>query len=148
MTPKDLDADALQLQLSAQPMHRELRRVFDYFGKKFPKAPIAIIGSAVKDYEAARDIDVLLPHEVEWHDAMKTLGTKYNGWDTVQGHLRRANVSVPDVSKKVQLLQVASVPTAGDHPNAALLADGTVLKAGHYFDKTTAPKNFLDRQTK
>jgi hypothetical protein len=129
-------------------MHPDLETVFAFFADKFPGAPIAVIGSAVKDYDTAHDIDVLLPHDVEWHAAMKTLGTRYNGWDTKQGHLRRANLTIPDVSKPVQVLQVESTPTAGDHPNAALLADGTVLKPGAWFDKAHATKSFLPKPRK
>ena len=115
-------------------MHPDLQRVFDYLKWKL-NAEVVVIGSAVKDYETANDVDILLPHAIEWHYAMKRLGTKYNGWDTPQGHLRRANIRVPGVRKRVQILQVSSVPTAHDHPNAALLPDGTILKPGHFFHK-------------
>ena len=116
-------------------MHPELKNLFTQLDELFPKEPIAVIGSAVKDYERAHDVDVLLPHSIEWKDAMKKFRTKYNGWDTSQGHVRRANLRLWGVSKPIQILQISAFPTAAQHPFAALFGNGVVTKPDKYFDK-------------
>lgn len=123
-------------------MAPELALVFAYLEQRFPGHSFGVIGSAVKDYDNANDIDVLVPYTILLPDLAVRLGVKYNGWDTLQGHLRRANIRVPGVPKKVQLLQVESAPTPHDHPNASMLSDGTILKPGQFFDKANARSNF------
>lgn len=117
-------------------MHPELRSLFTQLEELLGKKPFGVIGSAVQDYERAGDVDVLLPHSIEWKDAVKALKTKYNGWDTPsQGHIRRANIKLWGVSKPIQVLQIEKYPTVADHPFAAMFADGRVIKPDKVFDK-------------
>lgn len=124
-------------------MHPHLRLVFDHFKRTCPNVRVGIIGSAVQDYEKAKDIDVLVPLAEDWPALMKQLRTKYHGWDTRVGHVRRANLRILFVPKQVQVLQREQSPTLASHPDAVLLEDGQILHEGKHFQKS-APK-FLRR---
>lgn len=113
-------------------MHADLRTIFDYF--KDDK--VAIVGSSVKDFDTAHDIDVLVPAGVDYKALTERLGVKYNGFESKDGsHIRRANLSVPGVKKNVQLVQNRLVDAFEEWPHALMQRDGTVLKEGKFYDK-------------
>jgi len=83
-------------------MHPEHQRVFEHFADQ----EVAIVGSSLRDFDAAGDIDVLVKSSVDVPALAKKLGATYNGWDLANGdHVRRVNLTIPGVSKKVQLVQ-------------------------------------------
>lgn len=113
-------------------LHPDLAKVFEHFSED----EVAVVGSAVRDYEAARDIDVLVPAGVDYPALVKRLGAKYNGWDLADGsHLRRANITIPGVAKRVQILQNRLVSQFEEWPHAVLRRDGQQHNAGRHFDK-------------
>lgn len=97
---------------------------------------VAIIGSALRDYDMANDVDVLFFDEDEFRDACVVFGFKYNGWDTSRGHVRRANVLVRSIGKPVQFIHMEDVTCPDDHPHMALCANGMTYHAGIHYDKT------------
>ena len=118
-------------------IHPQLQLVFDAFDERVPGTPVAIVGSAVRDFEQAHDIDVLVPQTVNWPVLMRRLGTKYNGWGKPGHHVRRANLRIEGVSKQVQVLQRDESPTFASHPHAVLLPSGEVLNGNAHFQKST-----------
>lgn len=134
-------------------MHSELRAVFAFFQHVFPSTPIAIHGSAVRDYAAARDIDVMVLADADYVYMCRQLGVKYSGWNVTRDasgfctpiprgvqappnaeHLRRTvhPIHVEGVSKPVQLSQSSKHFSFADHPHALLLPSGKVLNPGCY----------------
>lgn len=116
-----------------------MRPEFEQIFRLFPEE-ILIIGSAVRDYQTARDIDILFESEADFKRAIKRLGATYNGWDQfsrtpsgaeVKSHIRRANVSLKGIAKPVQLLH-SGLP----HPYAACCRDGTYINEHVHFDKS------------
>jgi hypothetical protein len=113
-------------------IHPDLSKVFDHFAED----KVAVVGSAIKDYEAAKDIDVLVPADVDYPALVKKLGATYSGWDLKDGsHLRRANYNIPGVAKRVQLLQNRMVGQFDQWPHAVLLRDGKTLNGDKHFTK-------------
>ena len=113
-----------------EELHPDIAKVFEHFADD----DVAVVGSAVRDYETAKDIDVLVPAGVDYPALVKRLGATYNGWDLADGsHLRRANVNVPGVAKRVQVLQNRLVNTFSDWPHAVLQRDGQQLNTGKHF---------------
>lgn len=139
-------------------MHPELATVFALFARKLPNTPIAIHGSAVRDYANARDIDVLFLANADFPWIVGLFHTKYSGWNVVPTgepgihrplkrgetapaqditHLRRTiyPIELEGVEKPVQLSQSSAVHTWTDHPHALLLPSGRVLNEGVYYGK-------------
>lgn len=115
-----------------QSFHPDLAKVFEHFGDD----EVAVVGSAVRDYDAAKDIDVLVPAGVDYPALVKRLGATYNGWDLADGsHQRRANIRVPGVEKKVQLIQNRLVSQFEEWPHAVLTREGKHLNPGKHFTK-------------
>lgn len=99
---------------------------------------VAIIGSALRDYDTANDVDVLFFNEDEFRDACVAFGVKYNGWNTSRGHVRRANVLVRSIGKPVQFIHMEDVTCPDDHPHMSVLVDGTVTHDNVHYDKPGA----------
>ena len=115
-----------------EDMHPDIAKVFEHFVDD----DIAIVGSAVRDYEVAKDIDVLVPSGVDYPALVKRLGATYNGWDLADGsHQRRANIRVPGIKKKVQLIQNRLVSKFDEWPHAVLTREGKQLNPGKHFTK-------------
>ena len=119
-------------------IHPDLTKVFEHFAND----DVAIVGSAVRDYEAAKDIDVLVLASTDYPALVKRLGAKYNGWDLENGnHIRRANISVPGVGKRVQVVQNRLVSKFDEWPHAVLQRNGQQLNPGkHYTKKRSDPE--------
>ena len=113
-------------------MELDHRKIFNFFAL----LPIGIIGSSLRDIKQARDYDVLVHATVDFPALVKRLGLKYNGWDTPRGHIRRANLRIPGVSKPVQLISHDRTKALIHHPHVVLLRDGTVLHPDKHFIKT------------
>jgi len=112
-------------------MEKDIQRIFEYF----PDLEIGIVGSMTWKPKIAQDIDVLVLPTVDWKALMASLNAKYNGWDVSLGHLRRANIHVPGLNRKVQLLCNSNVKMFKDWPHCVILRDGTRLHDGIYFCK-------------
>lgn len=118
----------------------DLDRIFEHFKDR----EIAVVGSAVKDYGSARDVDVLVPAGVDFPTMADEMGIRYNGWDLADGsHLRRANVRLPGVEKPVQILQNGLVSKFEEWPHAVRLRDGRVLNADKHFTKDRTDPNYV-----
>ena len=114
-------------------MHPALHRVMSQFDE-----PCAIIGSAARDYDSAHDIDVLfLLDTIGWKGLVGRMRLKYNGWDhpTDGYHVRRANWTLPGISKPIQLITMSHLKEFSDYPFCCILQDGTVLNDGRYYQK-------------
>jgi hypothetical protein len=96
---------------------------------------VGIIGSATRNYEGAKDIDVLFIHFSEFSDACIRFGVKYQGWDAHNGHIRITKLERPEIDKPIQLINLASVSSFEEHPHQVLLPDGSLLNEGHYYVK-------------
>ena len=114
-------------------MHPTLQLVFD----RFPTHNICVVGSAVLDYEHAKDIDILFLPPTDWKALVKRLGVKYNGWDTPTGHIRRAAWRMDGVEKLIHVMMKDTVKDASDWPNLVLLRSGTVIHRENPFVKDT-----------
>jgi hypothetical protein len=153
---------------ASTPMHPELARTFAFFDHKFPGTPVAIGGSAVRDYDRARDIDVMVLAGADYPFMVSRLGTRYNGWDVVLGadgivhtpvgkydrardtpswcgprylHLRRTihPIWLEGVTKPVQLCQSDACLQFSDHPHALLLPNGSWVNKDCFYDKPRRP---------
>ena len=118
-------------------MHSELALVFDYLSE----FDIAICGSAVKDYEVAQDIDVMVRASANIRHLCAELGIKYRGcWQqTPEIAVRRSHhFLIPGVSKAVHLCQNSQIEDFADHPFAVLVkgegSKGAIFNAGKFFD--------------
>lgn len=96
---------------------------------------VIIVGSALRDYDRANDVDVMFMDAEQFIECCATLGVHYNGWDTSRGHVRMANLSPRYIGKKIQLIHLDSVATPDDHPHMTLSRDGTVTKDGVFMEK-------------
>lgn len=94
-----------------------------------------IIGSALRDYRTAKDVDVLFLNETDFLAACKAFHVRYNGWDTPRGHVRRANISPRHIGKKVQFIHVDTIANRKDHPYASLGRDGSERHRDTFFEK-------------
>lgn len=113
-------------------MHPELQIVFDYLNE----FDVAICGSSVKDYDAANDIDVMVPASVSLRHLCAELGIQYRGkWQqTPTKAIRRSrHFLIPGVNKAVQLCQNSEVERFGQHPFAVLTRSGEMLNPGVFF---------------
>ena len=112
--------------------HPELTRLFEHF----PGQDIAVVGSALRDYDTAGDIDVLVPASVDLPALAKHRKAKYSGWDLKDGsHLRQVTLRLPGVSKRVQVVQNTTVKQFADWPHEVLLRDGRRLNPGKHYRK-------------
>lgn len=109
-------------------MHSHLQAVFNLFPQT-----IGIIGSAIKNPEGAKDIDVLFLVKEEFEEACKFVCKKWNGWDAHNGHVRIANIDRG--GKKIQLIHVSGVTEFAHHPHCVLLRDGSFVKEGVFMVK-------------
>lgn len=101
----------------------------------FPEAEIGIIGSALKDAQTCKDIDVLFLSQEDYEQACHGLQKKWNGWDAYNGHVRITNIIPPEIGKTVQLIQLSTITEFDQHPHEVLLRDGSVVHEGAYFHK-------------
>ncbi len=112
-------------------MHPQLHEVFHHLGAY----TIGIIGSALRDFESAKDIDILFLTTGAFEHACGENGITWNGWDAHNGHLRRGNGRLEGVEKPVQFLHIGSVTKFEDHPHSVLLRNGAILKPGVHYHK-------------
>lgn len=143
-------------------MHPEISAVFAFFARKFPGLEVAIHGSALRDFDSARDIDVMVRADAPYPWLVGQLGLRYSGWDApppdangcisyVRGsdrgvatggvHLRRTvrPLHLEGVSKPVQLSQSSRVQAWSDHPHCLLLPSGETLNPGLFYAKPRRP---------
>jgi hypothetical protein len=120
---------------SRHRMRPEFRAVFD----RFAEWEIAIVGSSLRDFDNAHDIDVLFPAAQDFRQLAKEIGAKYLGKfpsAITDGDVRRlSNLTVDGVSKPIQIISDSSVSTFDKWPHAVLLRDGRILNAGQHYLK-------------
>jgi hypothetical protein len=124
---------------SRQQMRAEFRKVFDRFAEF---GPIAIVGSSLRNWAAAKDVDLLFPADTDFRKLARELGLKYLGKfpsPLTKGDVRRlSNITVEGVGKPIQIISDSSVTTAAEWPHAALTPDGKLLNADKHYVKPAA----------
>lgn len=131
--PAYMDAEVVSEPEQIPAMRAELQWVFDFFKDD----EIGIIGSALRDFDSAHDLDVLFPARVDFRALSERLKIPYRGgWDTPRGRIHILSLGqVAQVGKVVQLTQNSSTERLDQHPQAVLLRDGTILNEGVHFVK-------------
>ena len=128
-------ANALQ---SRSRMRSEFRRVFD----RFAEWEIAIVGSSLRGFDSAGDVDVLFLAGQDMRQLAKELGLKYLGKfpsPLTKGDVRRlSNTTVDGVNKPIQCISDSSVTTFQEWPHAVLLRNGSILNDGQHHIKRAA----------
>ena len=97
----------------------------------------AIVGSILRDYRNARDIDVLFRASQDFRQLARELGIPYRGgFDTPQGRIHSLHYNIPGVARTMNLFQVAGVEHFEEWSNMVRLRDGRVLNAGKHWVKS------------
>lgn len=129
--------DKLLQLLEQQPrptMHAQHRKVFEFFADY----TVAIVGSSVRDFDHANDIDVLFLAQ-DFRELAKSCGVKYLGKFSsplTKGDVRRlSGLTIDGVATPVQCISDSSVTTFDQWPHEVLLRDGRRLNEGKHFDK-------------
>lgn len=122
-------------------MRPELQRVFDHLADY----ECAIVGSSLREYDTANDIDVLCLAGQDFRTLAKALGVTYLGAfpsAITSGKVRRlSSLAIEGVDKPLQVISDSSVATFDQWPHAVLLRDGRRLNAGkHYVKPNTNSK--------
>ena len=124
--------------LQSRRMRPEHRAVFE----RFAEWEIAIVGSSLRDFDNAHDIDVLFLAGQDMRQLARELGLKYLGKfasPLTNGDVRRlSNTHVEGVSKPIQLISDSSAATFDQWPHAVLLRDGRMLNDGKHYVKPAA----------
>ena len=102
----------------------------------FPDWDIAVVGSSLRNFVTARDIDVLFRASQDFRQLAREVGVRYaGGWNMGEARIHRLNYTVPGLDKPVQLIQRSTVEDFDQWPHAVLLRDGTLLHEGQFYDK-------------
>jgi hypothetical protein len=129
---------ALVDAMQARRMRPEFRKVFD----RFAEWNVAIVGSSVRDFDNAHDIDLLFPADTDFRQLARELGLRYLGKfpsPLTGGDVRRlSNTTVEGVGKPIQCISDSSVTTFEQWPHTVLLRDGRMLNADQHYTKPAA----------
>lgn len=113
-------------------MNPELYKVFSHLREW----DIAITGSAVKDFDKAKDVDVLFPASMNFRQLARELGIPYRGgFDGVGGRVHSLHYRIDDVDKDINLIQRSGVEEFDQWPHEVLLRNGRVLNKGKFLKK-------------
>lgn len=114
-------------------MLNSFRTVFEHFWEW----DVAIVGSALRDYEHANDIDVLFPADVDFRQLAAELGTPYlGGWDEGTVRIHQLKYRIPGVGKPINCIQRSDVKNIyTDWPHATLMPDGDYVRSEHHYLK-------------
>lgn len=116
-------------------MRPEFQRVFTHLAEW----NCAIVGSSLRDFDNAHDIDVLFPASQDFRQLARELGLKYLGRfpsAITDGDVRRlSNTVISGVPKPVQIISDSSVVTFDQWPHAVLLRNGRMLNEGRHYVK-------------
>lgn len=114
-------------------MHPDHKRVFAHFFDY----DIAIVGSSLRDFAAAKDIDVLFLADQDFRQLAREYGLVYRGgFDTKDGRVHQMRYQFGDV-KPLNLVQRSSVTAFDQWPHAVLLCNGQILHPGVHYRKET-----------
>jgi len=112
-------------------MHPDHERVFEVFAHY----DIVIVGSSLRDFEAAKDIDVLFKASEDFRQLARELGTSYKGgWETPIGRMRQLVYRLGEL-KPLNLIQCSSIDDFDRWRHAVLLRNGTMLHQGQHYEK-------------
>lgn len=118
-------------------MRAEFTTIFEHFWEW----NCAIVGSALKDYEKANDIDVLFPASTNFRQLANELAIPYRGGfpgannDTVHQLRYPIGTNYLSLDKPVNLVQSSKFETFDEWPFMVLTKDGTVYNEGKHFTK-------------
>ena len=114
-------------------MHATFQHIFDTLSD----FEIAITGSVLKDYEAAKDIDILFLASQDFRKLSDELGIPYRGgFEGDGGRVHSLHYLMHGVEKDINLIQRTGVDTFEQWPHAVLLRDGTIFNEGKYHQKS------------
>lgn len=125
-------------------MKTRFQPIFDLF----KGLDVYIMGSALRDYPNAKDIDVLFLSSKDFQEGCKRLNTTFKEWDSVVGHLKSAKASLPGTFKPLQLVNIDTIKTPQDHRQEVLGRDGKLINPGIYFQKSMSWKYDKTKQVK
>lgn len=112
-------------------MHPDHERVFAHF----LLYDIAIVGSSLRDFDRAQDIDVLFLAGQDFRQLAREYGVTYRGgFDTKDGRVHQMRYQFGDV-KPLNLVQRSSVTEFEQWPHVVLLRNGTHLHPGVHYAK-------------
>jgi len=112
-------------------MHPDHERVF----ARFLHYHIAIVGSSLRDMDAARDIDVLFPASQDFRRLARELGIPYKGgWNLPIGRMHQLVYRLGDL-KPLNLIQCSSFDNFDQWRHVVLLRDGRRLHATEHYYK-------------
>ena len=99
---------------------------------------VAITGSVLRDYDAAKDIDVLFPASQNFRQLAAELGISYRGgFESDGGRVHSLHYSIDGVDKPLNLIQRTGVEEFSQWPHEVMLRNGKRLNKGKFHDKTT-----------
>ena len=114
-------------------MKAELYKIFSHLRDW----DVAVTGSVLRDYDAAKDIDVLFPASQDFRQLARELGIVYRGgFDGDGGRVHSLRYAIEGVDKVLNLIQRTGVEEFEEWPHECLLRNGRVLNDGKFFDKT------------
>lgn len=114
-------------------MHPEFRTIFEHLWEW----DVAIVGSALRDYKNAKDIDVLFPASTDFRALAKELGTPYlGGWDEGAVRVHQLKYHISGVGKPINCIQRSDVENLYlDWSHATLMPDGDYVRSEHHYLK-------------
>ncbi len=114
-------------------MRKEFKTIFEHLWEW----ECAIVGSALRDYAEANDIDVLFPASTDFRNLAGELGVPYlGGWDEGDVRIHQLKYRLPGVGKVLNLIQRSDIEDIfNDWPHATLMPGGDEARMDHHYIK-------------
>jgi len=114
------------------PMRDEFRTIF----RRLSDFDIAITGSALRDFDAARDVDIVFPASQDFKQLAAELGIPYHGgFDGDGGRVHSLHYKMDGIAKDLNLIQRDDIEEPQDWPYMTLMRSERVYNDGKFFDK-------------
>lgn len=114
-------------------MNKDFQTIFD----RLHDFDCAITGSALRDFEAAKDIDVLFKSTQDFRQLAAEMSVPYRGGFDSGGHcVHSLRYNMDGVQKQLNLIQRSDVENFEQWPHEVLLRDGSTLNKGQFHTKT------------
>ena len=114
----------------------EMRQEFRAIFARYEDYECAIVGSALRDFETAHDIDLLMPSSVDFRHLAAERGLRYHGgFDGLYGRVHSLHDLFAHETKIVNLFQCSGIHTLGDWPKVILHRDGRLENTGNHYLK-------------
>jgi hypothetical protein len=114
-------------------MRAEFKKIFEHLWQW----ECAIVGSALRDYAEAKDIDILFPASQNFRKLSGELGVPYlGGWDENGVRIHQLKYRISGVGKPLNLIQRSDIEDIyNDWPHATLMQDGDYVRGEHHYIK-------------